>query len=210
MAFYIFVLSPCGYFKKTNEKIGQPTERSLHRCRCHGSVIMENSTLVKLLATPINGLRRHLTRNRSCEDFTELVNELNSDRADIDLSMPSDILDPTRTDTTSGNLDLSPRHLATAIPNGQQKGKKRGKDKGTPISQPALCVKNCKHKSKQHSFDMVQCHLCQTWCHYDCMGVDPNDIIGLWCCLNCRQLHSLVRTLCDDMVELKVLQENNS
>ena len=43
------------------------------------------------------------------------------------------------------------------------------------------CVKTCIHNGKDNH-QMVQCHLCQSWVHPECVGEDDNDIIGIWSC----------------------------
>ena len=39
---------------------------------------------------------------------------------------------------------------------------------------------------------MVQCHLCQTGAHYDCVGENEADIVGIWACRTCRALPTTV------------------
>ena len=61
---------------------------------------------------------------------------------------------------------------------------------------------------------MVQCHLCQVWVHYDCVGEKEDDIIGIWCCQSCRNISRGVNSLLEKVSSLeltiKALQENNS
>ena len=49
---------------------------------------------------------------------------------------------------------------------------------------------------------MVQCHLCQTWCHYKCIDEKESDIIGIWCCKSCRKLPETTMQLCEKIDEL--------
>ena len=42
---------------------------------------------------------------------------------------------------------------------------------------------------------MVQCHLCQSWVHPECVGEDDKDIVGIWSCTSCRMLPTLVERL---------------
>ena len=42
---------------------------------------------------------------------------------------------------------------------------------------------------------MVQCHLCQSWLHPECVGEDDKDIVGIWSCTSCRMLPTLVERL---------------
>ena len=58
---------------------------------------------------------------------------------------------------------------------------------------------------------MIQCHICQLWAHVLCIGEGENDIVGMWCCRNCRKLPEATEMLrnkidtlqCDMAVILK-------
>ena len=56
------------------------------------------------------------------------------------------------------------------------------------------CVKTCIHNGKDNH-QMVQCHLCQSWLHPECVGEDDKDIVGIWSCTSCRMLPTLVERL---------------
>ena len=71
-----------------------------------------------------------------------------------------------------------------------KKGKqsKRGKSESA-ATEIRLCVANCRHGGICTS---VQCHLCQTWAHYDCVGENEADIVGTWACRTWRALPTTV------------------
>ena len=50
---------------------------------------------------------------------------------------------------------------------------------------------------------MIQCHICQIWAHYQCIDEEKSDIIGIWCCNNCRKLPDRVNLLCTHIQELR-------
>ena len=60
---------------------------------------------------------------------------------------------------------------------------------------------------------MVQCHLCQLWVHYECVGEQPETIIGVWNGYSCRQVQRFVKQLVDKVSNLEEtmlqLKENN-
>ena len=56
------------------------------------------------------------------------------------------------------------------------------------------CVKTCIHNGKDNN-QMVQCHVCQSWVHPECVGEDDKDIVGIWSCTSCRMLPTLVERL---------------
>ncbi len=94
--------------------------------------------------------------------------------------------------------------------------KKKAKSKAAKDKTPAkqrYCLPSCKQNGKETS-QMVQCHLCQVWYHYDCIGENESDIIGIWCCQKCRKLSESVSLLVENVASLegtvKLLQENNT
>ena len=66
------------------------------------------------------------------------------------------------------------------------------------------CVKTCIHNGKDNN-QMVQCHLCQSWVHPECVGEDDKDIVGIWSCTSCRMLPTLVERLLEKTSLLKSL-----
>ena len=64
------------------------------------------------------------------------------------------------------------------------------------------CFTNCT-MHREHNDDMVQCHICQIWAHYQCIDEEQADIIGIWCCNNCRKLSDRVDLLYTHMHKLK-------
>lgn len=63
------------------------------------------------------------------------------------------------------------------------------------------CLENCTHgRSKRKSNkDMIQCCLCATSFHYDCVGLKKNDEMVIWPCLSCRMMPSQIRSLQNDI-----------
>ena len=43
---------------------------------------------------------------------------------------------------------------------------------------------------------MIQCYICQLWAHALCINEGGNDIVGIWCCRNCRKLPETTEMLC--------------
>ena len=79
---------------------------------------------------------------------------------------------------------------------------KKGKKKTTDTtSTKQWCFTGCKNNHK-FTKSMVQCHLCQTWCHYKCIDEKESDIIGIWCCKSCRKLPETTMQLCEKIDEL--------
>ena len=68
------------------------------------------------------------------------------------------------------------------------------------------CVQNCLHSGKSLT-ELVQCHLCQSWVHPECLGKDGKDIVGIWTCTACRQLPVLVSRLLVKTSALETLVE---
>ena len=67
---------------------------------------------------------------------------------------------------------------------------KRGKSESA-AAEIRLCVANCRHGGRCTTA-LVQCHLCQTWAHYDCVGENEHDIVGIRACRTCRSLPTTV------------------
>ena len=79
---------------------------------------------------------------------------------------------------------------------------KKGKKKTTDTtSTKQWCFTGCKNNHK-FTKSMVQCHLCQTWCHYKCIDEKESDIIRIWCCKSCRKLPETTMQLCEKIDEL--------
>ena len=54
------------------------------------------------------------------------------------------------------------------------------------------CVTDCLVNGEGN---MVQCHLCQTWCHLECVGETDSAVANLWKCKRCRALPTLVERI---------------
>ena len=50
---------------------------------------------------------------------------------------------------------------------------------------------------------MVQCHACQTWAHYECIDEGEDDIVGIWTCITCRKMPTMVMQLIDMVTKLR-------
>ena len=55
------------------------------------------------------------------------------------------------------------------------------------IENKLFCFPDCK-RGRAQSESMVQCHACQTWAQYDCIGEGEDDIVGIWTCNACRKI----------------------
>ena len=61
-------------------------------------------------------------------------------------------------------------------------------------SEPHKCCETCavNPKSKK-KLAMIQCNVCMSWFHEQCVGIDKNsDPIGIWLCVTCRAFPKLV------------------
>ena len=86
-----------------------------------------------------------------------------------------------------------------------KKGRRKG-SKGKIDDNWRYCVQNCIHSGKSPN-ELVQCHLCQSWIHPECVGEDGKDIVGIWTCTSCRQLPVLVSRLLQKTSALESLVE---
>ena len=86
-----------------------------------------------------------------------------------------------------------------------KKGRRKG-SKGKNDENWRYCVQNCLHSGKSPN-ELIQCHLCQSWIHPECVGEDGKDIVGIWTCTSCRQLPVLVSRLLEKMSALESLIE---
>ena len=86
-----------------------------------------------------------------------------------------------------------------------KKGRRKG-SKGKNDENWRYCVQNCLHSGKSTN-ELLQCHLCQSWIHPECVGEDGKDIVGIWTCTPCRQLPVLVSRLLEKTSALESLIE---
>ena len=77
---------------------------------------------------------------------------------------------------------------------------RRGKSDMTELK--LYCVPDCK-KGRVQSDNMVQCHTCQTWAHYECIDEGEDDIVGIWTCNTCRKMPTMVMQLIDMVAKLR-------
>ena len=84
-----------------------------------------------------------------------------------------------------------------------KKGRRKGSN-GKNDENWRYCVQNCLHSGKSPN-ELIQCHLCQSWIHPECVGEDGKDIVGIWTCTTCRQLPVLVARLVEKTSALETL-----
>ncbi len=163
-----------------------------------------------VLLPPLNLTRK---RNRSCESFYHLPGVSDTTMADLSLteSVKQQVL---LSESIRGHPSSPETDVLTSSPVAQKKppGKKEKRRSNGNSNSCRYCIKNCKYNGK-HKAAMVQCHLCQIWAHYDCVGEKEADVVGIWTCLNCRYLaRNMDKVLCKVAsleASLKALQENN-
>ena len=126
-----------------------------------------------------------------------------------------DEIELSATDIMLAKLTLSPCHTSTQLSVSADPPIKHGtKAKGrTKKANTSFCVQQCKHNGRETD-SMVQCHLCQLWVHYECVGERPETIIGLWSCQTCRKLPATVVQLVNTVAKLEAtlmqLKDNNA
>ena len=61
---------------------------------------------------------------------------------------------------------------------------------------PRFCLSECP-RGGVHDSEMVQCHFCQVWYHYQCGNTSESELenVTVWTCQKCRQLPSVVNCL---------------
>ena len=99
--------------------------------------------------------------------------------------------------------------LLPTVDDGNEKTTKKGRRKGSKGKNDdnwRYCVPNCLHSGKSPN-ELIQCHLCQSWIHPECVGEDSKDIVGIWTCTTCRQLPVLVARLVEKTSSLETLIE---
>ena len=84
------------------------------------------------------------------------------------------------------------------------KNKKAKKGKLSP-DQPRFCVPNCPRDGVYDS-QMVQCHICQVWHHYDCGNTCDRELenVTVWSCQKCRKIPLMMTCLVE---RVEVLSE---
>ena len=103
---------------------------------------------------------------------------------------------------TKLKTDFGPEMAITRKEKKVPKKKKNPKEDTNKKKDGTWCFTNCT-MHREHNNDMVQCHMCQVWAHYQCIDEEHSDIIGIWCCNNCRNLSDRVDLLCTHMHELR-------
>ncbi len=153
-------------------------------------------SIVRLLS-PLSTIRKRLNMSRSTDQSTPI-----SDTTIAKLRTPD-----------SNNLAqqgvLSPTTSSPDSPDASKQATKKQKSR----VKKKLCVSTCKFQGKDTDH-MVQCHLCQLWVHFKCVGEKEQEVIGLWCCHMCRNIGKAINSLHEKVSVLdntvKTLQENNS
>ena len=54
---------------------------------------------------------------------------------------------------------------------------------------------------------MIQCYKCAIWFHFDCVGLNPDEPIGMWPCPACRMMPSHINGMSNDVSQML---ENNA
>ena len=113
--------------------------------------------------------------------------------------MDNDDTQPTSADCTTTDLtvELPPVEAKVCAVNKEKTTKKarRKANKDQADAVWKVCVPNCFHNGNNNKGNVVQCHLCQTWIHPECVGQNDSDIVGIWTCPTCRTLPVLVEQL---------------
>jgi CRISPR/Cas system CMR subunit Cmr6 (Cas7 group RAMP superfamily) len=74
-----------------------------------------------------------------------------------------------------------------------------------PYRKAELCTNACKYQEGKVSGkieDVVQCHICQHWCHPSCLGENGKDIINIWSCPICRSSTDVIYTIYEMMINM--------
>ena len=101
--------------------------------------------------------------------------------------------------TTDLTVELPPVEATVCAVNKEKTTKKprRKANKDQADAVWKVCLPNCFHNGNNNKGNVVQCHLCQTWIHPECVGQNDSDIVGIWTCPTCRTLPVLVQQLLD-------------
>ena len=77
---------------------------------------------------------------------------------------------------------------------------KNGRNLVSPCSESTIkthqCCESCtvNPKSKK-KLSMIQCNVCMSWFHEQCVGLDKNsEPVGIWLCMTCREFPKMVTT----------------
>ena len=115
--------------------------------------------------------------------------------------MDNDDTQSTCADCTTTDLTVElPPVEATVCAVNKEKTTKKARRKANKDQADAVwkvCVPNCFHNGNNNKGNVVQCHLCQTWIHPECVGQNDSDIVGIWTRPTCRTLPVLVQQLLD-------------
>ena len=101
--------------------------------------------------------------------------------------------------TTDLTVELPPVEATVCAVNKEKTTKKarRKSNKDQADAVWKVCVPNYFHNGNNNKGNVVQCHLCQTWIHPECVGQNDSGIVGIWSCPTCRTLPVLVQQLLD-------------
>ena len=101
--------------------------------------------------------------------------------------------------TTGLTVDLPPLDATVFAVNKDKTNKKarRKANKDQAVANWKVCVPNCFHDGNNNKGTVVQCHLCQSWIHPECVGQSDSNIVVIWACPTCRTLPVLVQRLLD-------------
>ena len=67
------------------------------------------------------------------------------------------------------------------------------------VSGKSVCIEVCKyeHKTKRggRQLEMIQCSLCASWFHTECVGIKKDAPIGVWPCTSCRLIPKQIKSI---------------
>ena len=153
-------------------------------------------------------MRCPLSTNRGVAPPTDLLTTVSSrtyprwgQRSVSPERMDNDDTQSTCADCTTTDITVElPPVEATVCAVNKEKTTKKARRKANKDQADAVwkvCVPNCFHNGNNNKGNVVQCHLCQTWIHPECVGQNDSDIVGIWTCPTCRTLPVLVQQLLD-------------
>ena len=83
-----------------------------------------------------------------------------------------------------------------------KQGRKKTNSKKMRKPDGEWCFPECT-LNRNHQDNMIQCHLCQVWVHYECIDEKEDDIVGIWCCNICRKLSYNMSLLCNKINDIQ-------
>ena len=86
---------------------------------------------------------------------------------------------------------------------GRRRGaRKKETKKGLNTTPMKWCYPDCM-LGRIVAESMIQCHISQMWAHALYINEGENDIVGIWCCRNCRKLPETTEMICNKIDDLQ-------